>query len=106
MSAVVLLYLPAVVRIAEQRIGRIDRMNSPHDQVEIFFPDDHPEFALKTDRKFFLKAIETFDIGLQGSAIEGLKERETLAQDRQHRDPSEKAWQAGKYQRKQRTNWN
>lgn len=55
-SAVVLLDVPGVMRIAEQRIGRIDRMNSPHDQVEIFFPDDHPEFALKTDRKFFLTA--------------------------------------------------
>ncbi len=55
-SAVVLLDVPGVMRIAEQRIGRIDRMNSPHDQVEIYFPDDHPEFALKTDRKFFLTA--------------------------------------------------
>lgn len=55
-SAVVLLDVPGVMRIAEQRIGRIDRMNSPHDRVEIFFPDDHPEFALRTDRKFFLTA--------------------------------------------------
>lgn len=52
-SAVVMLDLPGVLRIAEQRIGRIDRMNSPHDSVEIYFPDDHPAFALKTDRKFF-----------------------------------------------------
>lgn len=55
-SAVVLLDVPGVMRIAEQRIGRIDRMNSPHDAVEVFFPDDHPEFALRTDRKFFLTA--------------------------------------------------
>lgn len=55
-SAVVLLDVPGVMRIAEQRIGRIDRMNSPHDRVEVYFPDDHPEFALKTDRKFFLTA--------------------------------------------------
>lgn len=55
-SAIVLLDVPGVMRIAEQRIGRIDRMNSPHDEVEIYFPDDHPEFALKTDRKFFLTA--------------------------------------------------
>lgn len=55
-SAVVLLDVPGVMRIAEQRIGRIDRMNSPHDQVEIYFPDDHSEFALKTDKKFFLTA--------------------------------------------------
>ncbi|MCB0533915.1 MAG: hypothetical protein KDD14_17060 [Saprospiraceae bacterium] len=55
-SAVVLLDVPGVMRIAEQRIGRIDRMNSPHDTVEVYFPDDHPEFALRTDRKFFLTA--------------------------------------------------
>ncbi len=52
-SAVVMLDLPSVLRIAEQRIGRIDRMNSPHDEVEVYFPDDHKAFALKTDRKFF-----------------------------------------------------
>lgn len=55
-SAVVLLDMPSVMRIAEQRIGRIDRMNSPHEKVEIFFPDDHEEFALRTDRKFYLTA--------------------------------------------------
>ncbi len=55
-SAVVLLDMPSVMRIAEQRIGRIDRMNSPHEEVEIFFPDDHKEFALQTDKKFYLTA--------------------------------------------------
>jgi superfamily II DNA or RNA helicase len=55
-SAVVLLDMPSVMRIAEQRIGRIDRMNSPHEKVEIFFPDDQEEFALRTDRKFYLTA--------------------------------------------------
>lgn len=55
-SSVVLLDMPSVMRIAEQRIGRIDRMNSPHKEVEIYFPNDHDEFMLKTDKKFFLTA--------------------------------------------------
>jgi superfamily II DNA or RNA helicase len=55
-SAVVLLDMPSVMRIAEQRIGRIDRMNSPHEEVEIYFPDDHEEFTLQTDKKFYLTA--------------------------------------------------
>lgn len=55
-SALVFLGMPSVVRLAEQRIGRIDRMDSPHESVEIFWPDDHEAFALKTDRRFFKTA--------------------------------------------------
>ena len=55
-SSVVLLDMPSVMRIAEQRIGRVDRMNSPHKEVDIYFPDDNKEFALKTDAKFFRTA--------------------------------------------------
>lgn len=55
-SAVVLLDMPSVMRIAEQRIGRIDRMDSPYSEIEIYWPEDHPEFALKTDKKFFRTA--------------------------------------------------
>jgi len=52
-SALVMLDMPTVVRLAEQRIGRVDRMDSPHQAVTIAWPDDHPEFALKTDNRFF-----------------------------------------------------
>ena len=52
-SALIFLDMPSVVRLAEQRIGRIDRMDSIHKVIEIFWPDDHPAFALKTDRRFF-----------------------------------------------------
>ena len=57
-SAVVLLDMPSVMRIAEQRIGRVDRMDSPYKQIEIYWPDDDPAFALKTDRKFFKTAFD------------------------------------------------
>ena len=55
-SVVVLLDMPSVMRLAEQRIGRVDRMNSPHQSIEVYFPDDHVEFALKTDKSFFSTA--------------------------------------------------
>ncbi len=52
----VLLDMPTVMRLAEQRIGRIDRMNSPFDSIEVWWPEDHADFALKTDLKFFVTA--------------------------------------------------
>ena len=51
-SAVVNLDMPTVVRTAEQRIGRIDRMDSPHGQIEVFFPKDSEEFILSSDQQF------------------------------------------------------
>jgi superfamily II DNA or RNA helicase len=43
-SSVVLLDTPSVIRIAEQRVGRIDRMDSPHDQIEVWWPEDSRPF--------------------------------------------------------------
>jgi superfamily II DNA/RNA helicase len=43
-AAVVLLDTPSVIRIAEQRVGRIDRMDSPHDSITVWWPDDSPAF--------------------------------------------------------------
>jgi len=50
-SAIMLLDLPSVLRIVEQRIGRIDRMDSPHVAIEIFWPNDSDVFALKGDQR-------------------------------------------------------
>jgi hypothetical protein len=43
-ASVLLLDTPSVIRIAEQRVGRIDRMDSPHDQIEVWWPDDSLPF--------------------------------------------------------------
>ncbi|MBC7970022.1 MAG: helicase [Verrucomicrobia bacterium] len=51
-SAVVNLDMPTVVRIAEQRIGRIDRLDSPHPTIEVFFPKDDEAFTLSSDQRF------------------------------------------------------
>jgi superfamily II DNA/RNA helicase len=51
-SAVVFLDMPTVIRKAEQRAGRVDRLDSPHNKIDIFWPDDHDVFKLEADQKF------------------------------------------------------
>ena len=48
-QAMVHLDRPTVMRFAEQRAGRIDRMNSPHSDVYAWWPSDAPEFRLSSD---------------------------------------------------------
>ncbi|MBV5328750.1 MAG: hypothetical protein JZU65_14155, partial [Chlorobium sp.] len=57
-----LLDMPSVIRLAEQRVGRVDRMNSPHEQIEVWWPLDSEDFSLKTDKKFFRRYAEVKDI--------------------------------------------
>jgi superfamily II DNA/RNA helicase len=51
-SAVVFLDMPTVIRKAEQRAGRVDRLDSPHEKIDIFWPNDHDVFKLEADQKF------------------------------------------------------
>lgn len=51
-SAVLFLDLPSVIRLAEQRVGRVDRLDSPHRRIEVYWPDDSNAFSLRTDRRF------------------------------------------------------
>jgi superfamily II DNA or RNA helicase len=44
-SCVIHLDTPTVIRIAEQRAGRVDRMDSPHERVRIWWPKDPEPFA-------------------------------------------------------------
>ena len=48
-SAVVQFDMPTTLRVAEQRVGRVDRMDSPHDRIEVFWPADSPSFATRAD---------------------------------------------------------
>jgi len=59
-SALVHLDMPSVVRIAEQRVGRVDRLDSPHKSIEAWWPDDASEFALSSDEKF-IERYETVE---------------------------------------------
>jgi superfamily II DNA or RNA helicase len=61
-SVVAFLDMPSVVRIAEQRIGRIDRMDTPHKLIEVFWPDDAEEFALRARDLFLLRMKDVEDL--------------------------------------------
>ncbi|MBB6095627.1 superfamily II DNA or RNA helicase/transcriptional regulator with XRE-family HTH domain [Povalibacter uvarum] len=59
-AAVVHLDMPSVVRIAEQRVGRVDRLDSPHPSIEAWWPRDAREFALTSDDRL-VERFETVD---------------------------------------------
>ena len=65
-SAMVHLDMPSVVRYAEQRVGRIDRMDSPHDSIECWWPRDADTFALKADERFIAR-VEDVESSLGGN---------------------------------------
>lgn len=48
-AALVHLDLPTTLRVAEQRVGRVDRMDSPHDRIEVLWPKDGPAFATRAN---------------------------------------------------------
>lgn len=51
--------MPSVLRIAEQRIGRIDRLDSPHTKVRVYWPMDSVEFALRSDERLIKTSFDT-----------------------------------------------
>lgn len=67
-SAVLLLDMPSVVRTAEQRIGRVDRLDSPYKSIEVWWPADPPEFAVRKRERI----VQRLDVvkELIGSNIE------------------------------------
>jgi len=49
--ALVLLDTPSVLRLIEQRIGRLERMDSEHEKIHVYWADDSDEFSLNSDKK-------------------------------------------------------
>ena len=83
-SAVVLLDMPSVIRLAEQRIGRVERMDSPHDMIEVYWPKDSDEFALRSSERKFLDRHHLVD-DLLGSNLQ-LPEELSLEYEVESRD--------------------
>lgn len=50
-QALVLLDMPSVLRIIEQRIGRLERMDSEHREIYTYWPNDSESFSLKGDKR-------------------------------------------------------
>ena len=61
-SCIVHLDLPTTLRVAEQRVGRIERMNSPFDAIESWWPEDGPAFATRAYEKLVRRARESEDL--------------------------------------------
>lgn len=49
--ALILLDTPSVLRVIEQRIGRLERMDSEHEKIHVYWSDDSEEFSLNGDKK-------------------------------------------------------
>jgi superfamily II DNA or RNA helicase len=58
-SAIVHLDLPTTLRVAEQRVGRVDRMDSPHDAIQAWWPDDGKAFATRANELLAARAGES-----------------------------------------------
>ena len=58
-SCMVHLDLPTTLRIAEQRVGRVDRMDSPHPSVEVWWPNDGPSFATRAYERLLQRSHES-----------------------------------------------
>jgi hypothetical protein len=58
-SAIVHLDLPTTLRVAEQRVGRVDRMDSPYDSIEAWWPKDGDAFATRANELLAERAAES-----------------------------------------------
>lgn len=58
-SAMVHLDLPTTLRVAEQRVGRVDRMDSRHDQIEAWWPRDGQAFATRANERLLQRVEES-----------------------------------------------
>ena len=51
-STLVHLTIPSTIRLAEQRVGRVDRMDTKHNEIEIYYPERD---AISSNMKSYLK---------------------------------------------------
>jgi hypothetical protein len=61
-SVMIHLDLPTTLRAAEQRVGRVDRMNSPYDTIESHWPIDGPAFATRAAERLAARARATSEL--------------------------------------------
>lgn len=66
-SAIVHLDLPTTIRKAEQRVGRLMRMNSPHAVIDVFWPTE-TSLSLRTDTHL-VERHETVDLYIGANLV-------------------------------------
>lgn len=104
-SAVVFLDAPSVIRLAEQRVGRVDRMDSPHAAIDVYWPKDSAAFALRSSRRFVERYLtvdrilgsnmplpeEMLEAGM-GEREETIEAQELIAVYEQRQQEVERGW--------------
>lgn len=58
-SAMVHFDVPTTLRVAEQRVGRVDRMDSRHDAIEVYWPRDGATFATRANELLAARTQES-----------------------------------------------
>jgi hypothetical protein len=103
-SALILLDLPSVVRLVEQRIGRIDRMDTNHPEIDVLWPNDSEEFSLKGDKRLINTSVfVNTTIGgnyhipyeLMDRHFENVESLETIQQELEEKR-GEKGWEGSR----------
>ncbi|MGK9119062.1 SNF2-related protein [Olivibacter jilunii] len=61
-SCLLLLDMPSVLRIIEQRIGRLERMDCEHKEITVLWPDDSEAFSLNGDKRMVDTLLLTEDL--------------------------------------------
>ncbi|OIQ89608.1 RNA polymerase-associated protein RapA [mine drainage metagenome] len=61
-SAILHFDMPTTLRVAEQRVGRVDRMDSPYERIEVWWPDDGPAFATHADELLAARNAESSEL--------------------------------------------
>ena len=61
-SCLLLLDMPSVLRIIEQRIGRLERMDCENEEITVMWPDDSEEFSLNGDKRMIDTLLLTEDL--------------------------------------------
>jgi superfamily II DNA or RNA helicase len=61
-SAIVQLDLPTTLRVVEQRVGRVDRMNSPYARIEVWWPEDGPAFVTRASERLAERAEQSAEL--------------------------------------------
>jgi hypothetical protein len=58
-SVIVHFDFPTTLRVAEQRVGRVDRMDSPYSEIEAWWPDDSSAFATRANELLTARSAES-----------------------------------------------
>jgi SNF2 domain-containing protein/helicase-like protein len=88
-STLVHLDLPTVVRTVEQRVGRIDRMDSPHEKIDVYWPKNSEAFSLRSDERLvermgLVEALIGSNVPLPDDATGGLEAAPRTLQTEAH----------------------